>query len=134
MLVADREDDPSDPGFVHPALFYTGRDEYLAGVGGFIQDALGAGGPVFVAVPPEHLTALRADLGPAANRVHWANMAEVGRNPGRILSVLTDFADRSNGHRAWVVGEPIWASRSPAEIREATRHEALLNLAFAGRA
>ena len=30
------------------------------------------------------------------------------------------------------VGEPIWASRSPAELREATKHEALINLAFAG--
>ena len=28
------------------------------------------------------------------------------------------------------VGEPIWAGRSPEEIREATRHEALINLAW----
>ena len=28
------------------------------------------------------------------------------------------------------VGEPIWAGRTPEEIREATRHEALINLAW----
>ena len=30
------------------------------------------------------------------------------------------------------MGELIWASRSSAELREATKHEALINLAFAG--
>ena len=30
------------------------------------------------------------------------------------------------------IGEPIWADRSPAELVECQRHEALLNLAFAG--
>jgi anti-sigma regulatory factor (Ser/Thr protein kinase) len=30
------------------------------------------------------------------------------------------------------VGEPIWASRTRTELREATKHEALINLAFAG--
>jgi len=31
------------------------------------------------------------------------------------------------------VGEPIWVGRTPAETGEATRHEALINLAFADR-
>ncbi|MGK5447877.1 MEDS domain-containing protein [Streptomyces radiopugnans] len=31
------------------------------------------------------------------------------------------------------MGEPIWPGRSEAEIVEATRHEALINAAFAGR-
>ncbi len=30
------------------------------------------------------------------------------------------------------MGEPIWPGRSPEEIREATRHEALINLAWPG--
>jgi anti-sigma regulatory factor (Ser/Thr protein kinase) len=136
--------DMPDGGFMHPALFYTGLEDYLSGVGGFIRDGLDAEAPVFVAVPPQRLTVLREHLGVDAGRVRWVNMAEAGRNPGRILTALTDFAALHNGSkggsrasstassRARLVGEPIWASRSAAEIREATRHEALINLAFAG--
>jgi anti-sigma regulatory factor (Ser/Thr protein kinase) len=120
-----------DTGFVHPALFYRGLDEYLAGVGGFLRDGLKAGEPVFASVPPQRLEPLREYLGDDGARVHLANMAEVGRNPGRIMTALTDFAAQRGTGRAWLVGEPIWAGRTPAEVREATRHEALINLAFA---
>ncbi|HEV2784105.1 MAG TPA: sensor histidine kinase [Actinophytocola sp.] len=116
---------------MHPALFYRGIDDYLAGVGGFVRNGLAAGEPVFVSVPPERLAPLRAFLGVDADRVVLHDMSEVGRNPGRILTALTDFAARRGAGRAWLVGEPIWPSRSPLEIREATRHEALINLAFA---
>ncbi|TQM13272.1 MEDS domain-containing protein, partial [Pseudonocardia kunmingensis] len=37
--------------FRHPALFYAGMDEYLAGTMSFIADGLAAGEPVAVAVP-----------------------------------------------------------------------------------
>lgn len=56
------------------------------------------------------------------------------RAPGRILPALLTFANRHFRRPVRIVGEPIWAGRSPAEIVEAIRHEALLNLAFAGTA
>ncbi|MFL6144897.1 MAG: anti-sigma factor RsbA family regulatory protein [Labedaea sp.] len=121
----------ADARFVHPALFYKGLDDYLEGVGGFLQAGLRAGEPVFASVPPVRLTPLREHLGGDANRMHLFDMSEVGRNPGRIMTALTDFAGRRGSGRARMVGEPIWASRTPTEIREATRHEALINLAFA---
>jgi anti-sigma regulatory factor (Ser/Thr protein kinase) len=121
-----------ETGFVHPALFYRGLDEYLAGVGGFVRDGLKAGGPVFASVPPDRLEPLRDYLGADASRVELHDMAVVGRNPGRIMTALTDFAATRGAGRAWLVGEPIWTGRTPAEIREATRHEALINLVFAG--
>ncbi|HET9139121.1 sensor histidine kinase [Actinophytocola sp.] len=117
--------------FTHPALFYRGLDDYLDGVGGFLRAGLAAGEPVFAAVPPDRLAPLRDHLGADGDRAHLVDMAEAGRNPGRIMTALTDFAGRRGSGRAWLVGEPIWASRTPAEIREATRHEALINLAFA---
>ncbi|MGW7451593.1 anti-sigma factor RsbA family regulatory protein [Streptomyces sp. NPDC054787] len=126
---------PAGPGaFVHPALFYRDLTEYLTGVGGFVRAALAADEPVLVAVPGPHLTALRESLGDGAAEVTWTDMTELGRNPGRILAALQDFADRHAGRAARIVGEPIWPGRSPAEVREATRHEALINTAFAGRA
>jgi anti-sigma regulatory factor (Ser/Thr protein kinase) len=119
--------------FVHPALFYDGMDQYLTGVGGFVRAAQEAGEPVFVAVPGERLDALRDSLGSEAGGVASADMTQLGRNPGRILSALQDFANSHRGQAVRIVGEPIWAQRTPAEMREATRHEALINTAFHGR-
>lgn len=119
--------------FVHPALFYQGQAEYLAGVGGFVRAALAADEPVLVAVPGPRLDALRESLDVGAAEVTWTDMTRLGRNPGRILAALQDFADRHAGRSARIVGEPIWPGRSQAEVLEATRHEALINTAFAGR-
>ncbi|MFF5486077.1 anti-sigma factor RsbA family regulatory protein [Streptomyces virginiae] len=119
--------------FVHPALFYRGQADYLAGVGGFVRTALAADEPVLVAVPGPRLDALREDLGGDATGVTWTDMTHLGRNPGRILAALQNFADRGAGRPARIVGEPIWPGRSRAEVLEATRHEALINTAFAGR-
>ncbi|MFB7176335.1 anti-sigma factor RsbA family regulatory protein [Streptomyces sp. NPDC056257] len=125
---------PAGPGaFVHPALFYRDLDEYLTGVGGFVRTALSADEPVLVAVPGPHLDALRESLDTGGAEIAWTDMTELGRNPGRILASLQDFADRHAGRAARIVGEPIWPGRSPAEVLEATRHEALINTAFAGR-
>ncbi|MER6448112.1 sensor histidine kinase [Streptomyces venezuelae] len=122
------------PGaFVHPALFYQGDVEYLDGVGGFVRAALTADEPVLVAVPGPRLDALRESLGVGAAEVTWTDMTQLGRNPGRILAALHDFADRYPDRPARIVGEPVWPGRSRAEVVEATRHEALINTAFAGR-
>ncbi|MFF2789114.1 anti-sigma factor RsbA family regulatory protein [Streptomyces sp. NPDC058049] len=119
--------------FVHPALFYRGPADYVAAVGGFVRAALAADEPVLVAVPGPRLDALREDLGVTTTGVTWTDMTHLGRNPGRILAALQDFADRHAGRPARIVGEPIWPGRSRAEVLEATRHEALINTAFAGR-
>ncbi|MEE1930255.1 sensor histidine kinase [Streptomyces sp. TRM 70351] len=126
-------DERQDHAFDHPALFYAGEREFVTGVGAFVRTALAAGEPALVAVPGVRLRALRDDLGPPGEDVTWIDMTQLGRNPGRILSALQDFADRHPDRPARIVGEPIWGSRTPAEMREATRHEALINLAFAGR-
>lgn len=122
------------PGaFVHPALFYRDPEEYTAGVGDFVRTALAADEPVLVAVPGPSLEALRRYLGSDADHIDAVDMTELGRNPGRILAALQGFADRHPGRTARIVGEPIWPGRSRAEVLEATRHEALINTAFAHR-
>ncbi|TDT97928.1 anti-sigma regulatory factor (Ser/Thr protein kinase) [Streptomyces sp. 846.5] len=121
-----------DP-FVHPAVFYRDEQEYLDQVGGFVRRSVAAGEPALVAVPGVRLELLREDLGDEAGRVTWVDMTRLGRNPGRILAALQSFADQHRGRTARIVGEPIWAGRSRAEILEATKHEALINTAFTGR-
>jgi anti-sigma regulatory factor (Ser/Thr protein kinase) len=67
------------------------------------------------------------------DRVRFVDMAEVGSNPVRIIPVWREFVDEhaESGVRLRGIGEPIWAERSPEELAECERHEALLNLAFA---
>ena len=54
----------------------------------------------------------------------------MGRNPAWIIPRIQAFLAARPGQRVRYVGEPIWAGRSAAEVREAARHEALINQAF----
>jgi anti-sigma regulatory factor (Ser/Thr protein kinase) len=108
---------------------YSDDEEFLAGVGAFLEAGLDADEPVMAAVPAPRLELLRDRFGDAARLV---DMAELGRNPGRIIPALRDWLDGHGQGPARIVGEPIWPGRSAAEAAEGLRHEALLNLAFAG--
>lgn len=121
-------------GFVHEGLFYDSDAEYRAAVLGFVRDGLAAGQPVLVAVPGAKVELLRDGLGGDASRVRFADMTDLGRNPARIIPTVRDFVDAHPRRRIRFVGEPIWSTRSAAETREATRHEALINLAFSDTA
>ncbi|MEU6313610.1 sensor histidine kinase [Streptomyces sp. NPDC047014] len=124
----------ADPGaFLHSALFYEGQAQYLADVGAFVRASVTAGEPVLVAVPGPRLDALRESLDLGGAEVTWTDMTPAGRNPGRILADLQEFTDRHSGRPARIVSEPLWPGRSEAELLEGTRHEALVNTAFAGR-
>ena len=122
-----------DRAFVHEAFLYRGPDEFLHGMLQFIRDGVEAGEPVFVVLNAEKIARLREALGEDADRVLFADMAEVGANPARIIAAWHDFVDEhgAGGRRIRGIGEPIWAGRSDSELAECHRHEELLNLAFA---
>jgi len=120
--------------FRHEALLYAGEVDFLAGTLPFIREGVAADEPVLVVVSAAKIGLLRSALGGDADRVAFADMADVGANPARIIPAWRDFVA---GHdvatrRARGIGEPIWAGRTPAELVECQRHETLLNLAFAG--
>ncbi len=119
----------SAPLEAHQALFYSGDDEYLAGISDFIDPALDRAEPVAIAVPAPKLQLLRDELGDRAAPIELLDMFELGRNPARIIPVVLSMIQRY-GSPLRYVGEPMWPGRSPEEIREATRHEALINLAW----
>jgi anti-sigma regulatory factor (Ser/Thr protein kinase) len=118
--------------FRHVAFFYRTADEYAAVVAGFLADGLAEGQPAFALVPAGQVSLVADALGADARHVELADMTEMGRNPAWIIPRVQAFVGLHAGKHVRYVGEPIWASRSPAELREATRHEALINLAFAG--
>jgi anti-sigma regulatory factor (Ser/Thr protein kinase) len=121
-----------ESGFRHEAFLYAGRDEFLDGTAAFIRDGLAANEPTLVVVGAEKIALLRAELGSDARDVQFADMAEAGRNPARIIPVWSDFvAERTDpGRPLRGIGEPIDRNHGPAELVECERHEMLLNLAF----
>ena len=98
--------------FRHEALFYAGEDEFLAGTVPFIVDGVERDEPVLVVVNAPKIAALRHALNGAAHDVRFADMAEIGRNPARIIPAWREFvnAERrrgppaSGGRRADLLG------------------------------
>ena len=117
-------------GFRHEALLYSGRDDFLDRTLPFVLDGVARREPVLVAVDAAKGAAMRERLGAEGDAVTFVDMAELGRNPGRIIPAWEAFATRHDGAIRGI-GEPIWADRSDEELVECQLHEALLNLAFA---
>lgn len=115
---------------MHLALFYEGEREYIDGLTSFIEPALAAGEPVAAALPPPRAELLRRHLGVAGDELEILDMFELGRNPARIIPAVERMVARHDGTRLHYIGEPIWPGRTHEEIREATKHEALINLAW----
>jgi anti-sigma regulatory factor (Ser/Thr protein kinase) len=117
----------------HEALFYSGEADFLGRTEPFIRGAVENDEPVLVAISRTKIERLRALIGRMEDKVRFVDMAEVGSNPVRIIPVWREFVDEhaESGVRLRGIGEPIWAERSPEELVECERHEALLNLAFA---
>lgn len=120
------------PGLQHRALFYRGCQEYLDSLLPFITDGVAAEQPVLVMVPGPNLAALRAGLGRSATRVSMNEMEVVGRNPGRLCAMVSNFIEEHPRVPVRVVGEPIWPSRRPSEYPACVQHEAVSNRMFAG--
>jgi anti-sigma regulatory factor (Ser/Thr protein kinase) len=118
-------------GFRHAGLLYASSGEFAAGVAGFVERAVRASAPVLVACPGPGLDVLRPRLDGHGALVTWADMASIGLNPARLIDLIQLFAGRHRGRVTWCVHEPAWPGRSPQELREVIRHEALVNLALA---
>src|SRR4051794_27447461 len=124
------------PAFRHEGFFYAGEDGFLARTVPFLQQGAERCENALVAVSKARAEALRAELGEAADFVRFVDMAELGRNPARIIPAWHDFVASRGGMAGEAIrgiGEPIWAGRTATELVECHRHESLLNLAFGDR-
>jgi|SRR5580698_1229445 anti-sigma regulatory factor (Ser/Thr protein kinase) len=114
----------------HAAFFYRDRSEYRAEILRFAQEGLAGGEAVLIALPGEHADEIEASLSGEPGELLCVDLADVGRNPARIIPELRAFVDKHPDQPVRIAGEPIWPGRSAAEVCEGIRHEALTNLAF----
>jgi anti-sigma regulatory factor (Ser/Thr protein kinase) len=121
--------DQAGGGIRHVAWLYRTPQEYLAGVGEFVQAGVSAAEPVLVAVPAGRLDPTWNV--PAKPRTRTLDAADLGRNPARLMPVVRAFADEHPAQHIRVVSELAWAGRSAAELGEVARYEMMVNRAFA---
>ncbi|GAA3452610.1 sensor histidine kinase [Dactylosporangium matsuzakiense] len=123
----------ADP-FVHEALLYEGVVGFLDGTMKFIYEGFSLDEPTLVAAPAGNVTLLRERLGAFADGVAFLDMQEAGRNPGRIIPwVLCKFMDKHPGRRVRIVAQTVWPERTAEEYPGCVQHEAMVNIALAGR-
>lgn len=118
-------------GLRHAGLLYASPGEFVVGVAKFVETAVQIGGPVLVACAGPGLDVLRPRLTAHGALVTWADMRGIGLNPARLIDMIQQFAGQHHGRVISCVQEPAWPGRSPEELREVVRHEALVNLALA---
>jgi anti-sigma regulatory factor (Ser/Thr protein kinase) len=122
----------SDDEFRHEAFLYATEDEFVAHATRFIRDGLARDEAVLTLVDARKIGRVRTALGEHADDVHFADMAQVGRNPALIIQTWRDFvsSQRAHGYATRGIGEPVFAGRNEAALVECQIHEALLNVAF----
>jgi len=123
---------PTPEAFVHEAFLYDDDRQFYDRTVPFIDEGVAAGDTVIVVLDRARIDSLRSLVSSAHGDVQYWDMAEVGLNPGRLMSAWVPFVEenRTTGRKLRGIGEPIWSGRSDAEIQECQRHEALLNVAF----
>jgi anti-sigma regulatory factor (Ser/Thr protein kinase) len=117
-------------GLRHMSFFYQSVADYRAAVGSFVRTGLARREPVLLAVPRPGVALPDWPAGSSA-LLTVTDMAELGRNPARIIPALRSFAERHLGRPARIITESVWPGRSPAEAHEAARNDALVDLALA---
>jgi anti-sigma regulatory factor (Ser/Thr protein kinase) len=121
--------DPAD-GLSHTALLYRDTAEYVRELVRFSQRAATAQAPLYLALPRSRLKLARKALPVLPPRSRIADISDLGRNPARLIPAVQAFADEHPGEQVYCAWEPTWPGRSPGELTEVGRHEALCNLAF----
>ena len=123
--------DAPDGGLRHVAFFYRDRADRQTQILSLVRAGLARGEPTFVALPGDAGRLVAEQLDGEPGELLCADIAGFGSNPARLIPELRAFIDKHADQRVLVLGEVLWPARSPAELREATRHDALMNLAFA---
>lgn len=119
----------------HVALRYRSVRDLVEAALPYLHEGLRAGEAVVVIAPPPRTALLTEHLGERlAAGVEFLDAVTWFQSP---MVALANYYERTQ--RDWwprgrlrLLAEPLWAGRTPLEIWEWKRHEAILNVAFAG--
>jgi transcriptional regulator with XRE-family HTH domain len=129
-----RRENPQ-PFLDHQVLPYASDEEFLAAAVPFIAAGVADHEPVLAVTSSRNIRLLRAATDMTA--VTCAKASTWYRSPPAALAGYQQFVnDQLDDGCHWVriLGEPVWAERTAAEVRAWTRYEALLTIAFADMA
>lgn len=118
----------------HQCLIYVDAADLVETTAPFLQDGVEQGEAVLVVADPENAEPLRDRLGAAAAKVRFGDWRSWYSSSRDALLGYRQFAtDALAAGAPWVriVGEPVWADRTPEETETWVRYEALINFAFA---
>jgi anti-sigma regulatory factor (Ser/Thr protein kinase) len=118
-----------DP-FRHEALPYRGRDEFVSACLSLVHEAQVADQRLMFLAPSAKLLDIEDALADSGDDdIAFVPTDEHGRNPCRITTLLDTFQAAGDGRPAVGVNESVFATRSPAAMREAQFAETVLNSA-----
>jgi transcriptional regulator with XRE-family HTH domain len=126
---------PTPTMLAHQALLYQGEDDFVQGTGRFLLEGIERSEPGLAVTTKRNLALLKKNLGRDASHLELVEWASLDTTPEAVMERFTQFMTAClRDGAAWVriVGEPVWAGRSSAEIRRWSRYESLINLIFAG--
>jgi len=118
----------------HRVLIYTTDDEYLASAAPFLVEGITNDERVVVVTAARQEGLLRDALGKQSLQVEFLDSSAWYRSPGNALNGYRNLLEeRFEGGAPWIriIGEPVWAGRSAAEVVAWTRYESMLNLSLA---
>jgi transcriptional regulator with XRE-family HTH domain len=122
------------PTILEHAVFpYHSDDQFQTKMGPFLAEGIERSEALIAVTTGANIELLREDLGNDARSVEFVDSRCFYTTPIAAVEAYRTFADAKlagGAHWVRVVGEPVWAGRSDAEVRLWTRYESLLNLVF----
>ncbi|MDQ1425458.1 MAG: hypothetical protein QOD72_2956, partial [Acidimicrobiaceae bacterium] len=118
----------------HRALAYGSDAEFLAAAIPYLAEGIERSDSVLAVTSASQIGLLRDALDDRSAYVEFADSVEWYRSPRAALHQYHDFVkEKFEAGAPWirVLGEPVWAGRSAAEVDSWTRYESIINLMFA---
>lgn len=115
----------------HQAFIYSNTGDFLSAMVPFIREGLEVEGAVLAVTSQANIAALREELGADSVGVEFRDSLDWYRQPYQTLSAYGRHIEQhATSGIVRVIGEPVWEGRSAASVREWTRYESALNVAF----
>ncbi len=118
----------------HRAFVYRSDEEFIASAAPFLAEGVERSECVLAVATKWQTDRLRDALGDEAHDIRFEDSAEWYTSPVDTLNAYRSFVTEEfarGAHWLRILGEPVWAGRSKADMAAWTRYESFINLSFA---